>query len=115
MIGIQVADIVSDPDFTRPITLRRPTRTEVQGMTRTTYVDSSINAIVEPASEFEVLQLPEGSRLRNVLAVYSIVELKADTETQDVIVVDGALYRAIRVEPWPDSGYWLGYFEGFQP
>lgn len=111
------SDLITDPDFTHPggITLRRANRTLADGTSRETSTDQNIVAVVQPASQFELKAMPEGTRLDNVIAVYSLVEIRCTPQAQDIVLVDGVLYRAVKSEPWSGSGYFLTFCEGYQP
>lgn len=116
---INVAEVVADPDFTRTFTVRRPTSTFAnEGVHTSTYTDSTLTGIVQPASPKEMELLPEGHRVGDVIAVWSTLEMRAgnaDTIEADVIVVDGKSYKVLRCEPWADAGYWKVLAEGFVP
>jgi hypothetical protein len=112
---IDVSEIVGDPDFVQPITLRRPTATMSGGVERTTHDDSTIQAVVQPADVHEISLLPEGARLGNIIAVYSTTEIRVSPQAQDIVIVDEMFYRAIKSEPWGSSGYFVAFCEGYQP
>lgn len=115
MSVLDMSDLLSDPDFVVPVTLRRVSATMSDGTERTTYSDSTIQACVQPATSYEVSLLPEGARLKNVLKVWSTTEVQCSAGAQDIIVYKGASYRAIKSEPWPDSNAHVTYCEGFVP
>jgi hypothetical protein len=111
---INVGAVLNNPAFVRTMTLRRPTATMADGVERTTYEDSAIVASVQPARPSEIAALPEGSRSKEIVAIYTRTELKCEPATQDVIVVGDASYRAVKLEAWPDNGYFVAFCERFR-
>ena len=116
---IDVSEIMSDPDFTKSITRRRATLAVAnEGEATYTYADRCITAIVQPAKPSEVALLPEGSRLNKILSVWTACDLRAadgDATESDVLVIDGASFRVVKVEPWQTNGYVRVFAEGFIP
>lgn len=65
--------------------------------------------VVQPVSGRELERLPEGLRERELLSVWSPVELRTGAEEHepDTIAIDGATYSVEKVEPWDKlGGYW---------
>lgn len=111
--GIDVSELMSDPDFARAFTIKRQTPGMQEGETVTTSSDIAAIGALQPASPFEINQLPEGDRLTNVIVVVSNTEIKATPGSPDVIVIGSSLYRVIKVEP--RAGYWKAFAEGYTP
>lgn len=116
---INVGELMTDADFTRTFTLRRPTGTfSDDGEFTSTYADTQLVGIVQPATPNELEMLPEGSRAKDVISVWSATLLRmADGKLleSDILVVDAQSYRVIRAEPWGDAGYFRVFAEGFVP
>jgi len=114
---IDVSELMSDPDFVRAFSIMRPTLTVAnEGVASSTYATTQLTGIVQPASDNELKLLPEGSRLSDVIAVWSHSEIRAgdgSTIESDVILVDGKRYRVIKADPWPDAGYYKVLAEGY--
>jgi hypothetical protein len=113
---INVAELLVDPDFVRSFTIKRPTGSFAnEGVYSVTYSDLSATGCVQPASPRELQLMPEGSRLGDVIAVWSNVEMRvADGKVEsDVIVVDSKNYKVVKCEPWPESGYYKALAEGY--
>jgi len=117
---ISVAELMTDPDFTRTVVLRRPRQgtLENEGEYSVPYGESEITAIVQPATTAEVQMLPEGNRIGEVISVWSGEELRATDgklREPDVLVVDGVHYRVTHLEPWPEAGYFRAFAGRFVP
>lgn len=115
---IDVSELLADPDFARRLTLRRPRATTFtnEGEAQAAYGEESIVGVVQPASAAELKIMPEGSRLDDVLSVWSAEELRTGdgkTTEPDVLVIDRKSYKVVKCEPWPDNGYWRAFAEGF--
>jgi hypothetical protein len=98
-----------------PVTITRPGAPTldagrvVEG--RSTVVTTQ--ASVQPVSGRELLRLPEGLRTRELVAVYSPVELRTANATSgalaDQVAYGGATYEVQLVEDWSRlGGYWRG-------
>jgi len=114
---ISVAELMLDPDFVRTFTVRRARGAFAdEGVYSSTYQNMTIVGIVQPASPRELLMLPEGSRLKDVIAVWSNLEMRVadgDKLESDIVVVDGKTYRVIKCEPWPQAGFFKVLAEGY--
>jgi hypothetical protein len=116
---INVGELMSDPDFAQQITLRRPTLAVAnEGEASYTYQERCLTAIVQPAKPSDVAQLPEGSRVGDIISVWSGGEISAGNGASveaDVLVVDGRHFRVIKAENWGRNGYFRALAEGFVP
>lgn len=122
MSQVDVSELMSDPDFTTTIVLRRPApaRFGNEGENIATYLDDvSVTAIVQPADAQQVASLPDGSRGPGaVKAVWSATQLRmADgtTNDADVLVIDGVSFRVVGEERWPENGYYFVLAAEFIP
>jgi hypothetical protein len=116
---IDVAELMTDRDFVKCFTVKRPTVTvSANGTSSVTFAEFEAVGAVQPASPNDVQTLPEGTRLDDVLSVWSHETIRgADGKTResDVLVVDGQPYRVVKVEPRTDNGYTRVFAEGFTP
>jgi len=117
---VNVAELMSDPDFTTTIILRRPApaRFANEGENIATYEpDLTVTAIVQPADAQQIATLPEGSRgPGEVKAVWSATELRmADGKTveSDILVIDGLSYKVVGDERWAENGYFFVLAAGY--
>lgn len=113
--AIDVSELITDPDFARPFTIRRQTAAmSPEGEAVTTSSDIAARGVQQPASAFEIKQLPEGDRLTNVIMVASTTQILGTLGSPDIIVLgDGSLYRVIKVEQ--RARYWKAFAEGYTP
>lgn len=118
---IDVSELMTDPDFAKTFTVKRPTVViAADGTASTTYVTTdNVVGIVQPAAPEDIQDLPEGSRSNGVVSVWSATEIKgsasAGSEESDVLVVDGRSYRVVKSEPRGDNGYYRVFAQGFTP
>lgn len=116
---INVGELMTDPDFVRGFTVRRPNGVfSVDGVFTSSYRELYLHGIVQPASPRQIAVLPEGTRVDDVISVWCSEELlSADGKKQesDIIVVDGYYYRVVKAEPWGDAGYFRVFAEGYIP
>jgi hypothetical protein len=111
--GIDVSELISDPDFAETFTIRRQTPTMVDGETRTTSADIAVTGAVQPASPAELKALPEGDRTRDVRVFWSKTEILATRGSPDVLVYGGAEFRVVKVEQ--RKNYWKAFAGGLNP
>jgi hypothetical protein len=111
--------MMTDPDFVRGFSVRRPTLAVAdEGVASYSYETLNLQGIVQPARPNDLQLLPEGSRLKEIISVWCGCELFAadgDATESDVITVDKKAYRVIKSEPWADNGYFRVFAEGFVP
>lgn len=117
---INVGELMIDPDFVRAFTLRRPSLGTFadEGVYSTTYGEQSLIGVIQPASPKELELLPEGSRLDEVLAIWSNVEMRVGDGAKvesDVVVHNTKSYRVIKCEPWPEAGFYKVLAKRYTP
>lgn len=92
------------------ITISRPGAStyDANGVANTASSTTSTTAahVERPASNRDLLHLPEGDRVRRSCSVWSVVELRH----RDLITLaDGEVYELQSVEPWDQlAGFWKG-------
>lgn len=122
MSQIDVSEVMSDPDFTSTITLRRPVTASfaADGSSVTTYAaDVPVTAIVQPADAEQIATLPEGSRGPGAIkSIWSATELRmgdGKTFESDVLVIDGLSFKVVGEERWVENGYYFVLAAEFTP
>ena len=115
---INVAELMRDPDRAQEFTIERAAGAFAnEGEWAEVVTTSGMLGIIQPAKREDVLELfPEGTRLGNVIVVYSDQELlidNADTLRSDVVVWHGNPYRVTSAKHWADYGFWQVWAEGF--
>lgn len=122
MSQIDVSELMTDPDFTSTIVLRRPApaRLANEGENIATYApDVNVTAIVQPADAEQIATLPEGSRGPGaVKAVWSATEIRmgdGKTFESDVLVIDGLSFKVVGEERWVENGYYFVLAAEFTP
>lgn len=112
---VDVSELLSDPEFMRAVSLRRPTvHLANEGEEIASYEDDvPFTASVQPANAEDIAALPEGERgSGRVVDIYSATELKMSdgkTTIADIVVVpdpDGGEFRVVGTEPWGPHGYY---------
>lgn len=116
---IDVSELMDDPDFTKCFTVKRPKVTlSPDGMASTAYTQFDIAGIVQPADPDDLASLPEGTRLDDMISVWSHEIIRgADGKSResDVLIIDGKFYRVVKVENRLDNGYIRVFAEGYVP
>lgn len=118
---VDVSELMSDPAFSRTVTLRRPNAPTFanHGVASVTYAaDVSIVAIVQPATAADMQMLPEGAQLSEMVAIWSATHLIAAEESgvgSDIIVDGAKSYRVIKAEDWSEHGYYSAWAQRFDP
>jgi hypothetical protein len=113
---INLASIVSDPDFAQALTV---TRSNGGSWQLGNWINNteSINwfGIVQPSTPEELEQVPEGDRVKGAMSFHSeqvIYETHTDGPTDpnagisDLITWQNQIYRIVKVFPWEDFGYY---------
>lgn len=118
---VNMADLMVDPDLgARPLTLRRPTgQFANEGEFEMNYQDTAIVGLIQPATPREIEMLHEGTRVGNVIHVWSATEIRCSdgkAAESDVLVITGDMagsYRVIKANPWTQAGFSDVFAEGF--
>lgn len=120
---VDVSELMTDPEFAREFTRRRPTGTfAADGSFSSTYDEAIMMGVVQPANSDDMKTLPEGTRIDNV-RVFWVADSEGaaavrigdgKTFEADVLVLGPELFRVIRAEPRrEDGGYFRVWAEGF--
>jgi len=108
--ALDLSGLMSDPDFAQTFT-RKPRTMALanEGLATTTMGTSvSLLGVIEPAKQADLLILPEGTRLVDLVAISTAgdVQIGGQASTADLLVVDGVTYKALHVEDFRDlAGY----------
>lgn len=98
------SDVLADPDLTEAFTIRRPTVGMQEGVgVSTGFEDIEARGSVQTPTPAMLQGLPEGQRLAETIAVFTLTEIKATPGAPDEILLgDGRLYRVVALDKWPD-------------
>lgn len=105
---INIAEIIHDPDFVQPYTLYRKTTVFLAGRPQPGEQKLQRRGVIVAANSKDLLQVPEGDRVKGIIAVYDTEPLLVTSEagTSDEIVWHGERYRLFQVWPYKDYGYY---------
>lgn len=116
---IDVSEIMDDPDFATTFTIWRNDGYFKDGrwINTTPCEVPNVTGIIQPASTEDQLSiLPEGSRLGNMIVIWSSAEIRiddADKTRSDIIDWKGDKYRVLRIKKRDDNGFFHAWAEGF--
>lgn len=112
---INVAELMTDPDFVKPLVIKRFTGGFV---TEGEYAQSApkplriMGSIQHPSPADRARFATEGERNTAIIKIYSGEKLQ-DTDGEgrqsDVITWNYEDYRVFECRPWSDNGYWLAF------
>ncbi len=110
---INVAEIIYDPDFCQPYTLHRKASVWVGGRPMISERALQRTGVITTATTKDLLQVPEGDRVKGIIAVYSTEELRVSNEsgTSDEVTWHGERYRLFQLWPYKDYGYYKALAE----
>jgi hypothetical protein len=120
--NVNVAELMSDPDFTSRFTVRTPRVTvSDEGIGATAYDERVLLGIVQPAEESDIKSMPEGTRVDDMIAVWCADKISASDGKSivesAVIVLDGppgpGSFRVVHAEDWSANGYFFVLATGF--
>ncbi len=110
---INVAELIHDPDFCQEYTLYRKTTVLVGGRPKSSEKALRRTGIITTATTKDLLQVPEGDRVKGIVAVYDTEELRLTSEngTADEFDWHGERYRLFQLWPYRDYGYYKALAE----
>jgi hypothetical protein len=113
MAGIDVSELLSDPDFLDSVSLitRQSTLTGGRNVLSET-ITPNVSMVVQPASGSDLKKLPEGVRGSETISVWYKGELSSLRQNgySDIIVWNTKRYEVMHVEPFGNWG--SGYYKG---
>lgn len=106
---ISVAELAYDPDFVQTITrFRAITTLGQEGVAGNTYSTASVVGCVQPPSDDDAKLLPEGVRLSDCMAFYTLDDVSAGdgaSQLPDILQVSGKNYRILSIDNYASKGY----------
>lgn len=111
---INVAELITDPDFATTFTRERVDGGFVNGRwVNNAPVQLSVVGIIQPATSPDDLEpLPEGERANEAIRIWSLIEIrKGDGESvlSDYVIFGGNKYRVYAVKPWALNGFYQSF------
>lgn len=115
---ISLAEVVNDPDFAQSFTISRSSGGvfDSKGVWQQTDNSVSMYGIIQPATAKELLQVPEGDRVKEVKSFHSsqamfvthtdgLTDTTAATSDIATWPATGDQYRLVKLYQWSDFGY----------
>ncbi len=111
MPRINVSRVIKNPKFTQKYTVYRKAGDWVGGRWIPSESEITITGVVTAPSAKEILQVPEGDRVKGVMCFHAKQELFVTRSegTSDEIFWNRNRYRLSQVMPWADYGYWKAF------
>ena len=108
MANIDVSELLLDPDFVNSLQLIHRTAT-ISSLGKNVITEqAAITTVgsVQPASQKDIMRMPEAMRLKDVRAFWIKAEILTDGSSQypDIIVFGGKRFQVFAVEPWNNNG-----------
>lgn len=109
-LATTMAAMAANPLFATTITRLRPTTgfvTGREGVARTTYVSTTLTAIVQPTKPDMNQPSPEGERMESWIDIITptSVLIAGHEHLADVVEWNGGKYRVMKVEDYSVHGY----------
>ena len=111
MPTISLTRVANSPAFAQEYTVNRSTGTFQQGGYVSITTPIPFWGIIQPATEEDLLQVPEGDRstgMMNFISEQPMYKTRAQGDNSglgDMITWDGQEYRIVIVVPWKDFGF----------
>lgn len=105
---VNVQDLIQDPDFAQPFTIYRKTGAWQDGAYTQSEQQLTAYGIIIAANAKDLLQVPEGDRVKGIMVFYSTEPLLVTNSagTSDQVVWRGERYRLFPTWPYVDYGYY---------
>lgn len=116
---INLAEVVNDPDFAQTFSIARSQggAFDDSGVWQDATVDVPMYGVIQPATAKELLQVPEGDRVKEVKSFHSSQQMFLTRESQlndpnaaisDLVAwsTTGEQYKLVKLYPWQDFGYY---------
>jgi hypothetical protein len=111
MSALDMSELINDPDFCRTFTrIRRTQALANEGQAVTTPgTPIPLSGVIEPASQADLKLLPEGTRLVDMVGIFTTgdVRVGSSADASDIVVVDGVKYLALHVEDFRAVGDYI--------
>ncbi|TXG97747.1 MAG: hypothetical protein E6R08_06405 [Nevskiaceae bacterium] len=117
---INIAELVTDPDFAQPIKLFTVSSAiATAGMAAgevviTHTADRTVTGVLTPnITPDEMVVVPEGMRGQEMIKIYVVVPLTYTSDdsvpsTNDFIRYKNRIWKMAYAKDWSDQGYWMG-------
>jgi hypothetical protein len=112
MPTISLTRVANSPAFAQSFTVNRSTGTFQQGGFVSTTSPLDFWGIIQPATDEDVAQVPEGDRSTGMMGfiseqrMYKTYVEGSTSGIGDTITWNGQTYRLVTVGPWKDFGFW---------
>ena len=112
MPTISLTRVASSPAFAQAFTVNRSVGTFEEGGYQFTTTAIPFYGIIQPGSESDLAQVPEGDRVTGMMGfiseerMYKTYVDKSVSGIGDQITWRGQNYKVIAVTPWRDFGFW---------
>lgn len=105
---IDVSELITDSDFAQTYKVYRKTGSFAAGRWEQTETEIEFYGPVQPASDKEIIQVPEGDRSSEIMVFYSLNEIYTTNTggTSDELEWRSNRYRVDKVERFGDNGYY---------
>lgn len=103
---LDIASLITDPDFARPFSLTRSDRAvDTHGRAVLTEVDIPVTGVILPATDKQLQRLPEGDRSMETIAVYARIKITPGSKSNapDRVTWRGEIYEVKQVQDWMDT------------
>jgi len=108
----QVHRMLSNPRYVQRIEVKRRRCTMEDGFASYAETDDTIYGSVQPAPGETLKVLPEGTKLDDVIVIYTAKDLRSQATTDDsgtgygdVVLDSGRRYECVMCESWRRYGY----------
>ncbi len=110
---INIAELLHDLDFVQNYALCRKQTVFLAGRPKQTEVLLPRRGVITTATTKDLLQVPEGDRVKGIIAVYDTepLQITSETGTADEVVWHGERYRLFQLWPYKDYGYYKALAE----
>lgn len=107
-MSIDVSDLIDDPDFCEPFSIRKRAGEWVSGKFMPTITDVLIQGVVRPTNGDDLETLPEGDRVKGLKTFYckQKIELVDPDSLSDQIIWQGNIYKVVTVLDWSRHGFY---------
>jgi hypothetical protein len=109
--ALDLSELVNDPDFCRSFSRIRRTQSLANEGQASTTPGTPVDLIgyIEPASQADLKLLPEGTRLVDMVGIFTVGDVRIGDQSSpaDLVVVDGVKYLALHIEDFRASGGYI--------
>lgn len=108
---ISLTRVANSPAFAQAYTVNRSTGSFQEGGYVSTTVDIPFWGIIQPATDQDLAQVPEGDRVTGMIGfisekvMYKTHVIGDESGLGDTITWNGQIYRVVAVVPWKDFGF----------